>query len=287
MLSRHRPSPALLYLLIVSSSTSVLALQEQAFDCHVTIDSSKWDLTPLAGEHPASRTRLTPPTTTTDDVVLNLCEDLKGEQGENGDQCPSGTRCCLKQTNTKDGQNRITSVIPIAQTAYLNVSSSILPSPAKGLSLTMHGNSYPESGSSDSTPQSLQVNILCSETQELKFLGYDGSQLQLEWTHPAGCSTQDDGDGDKGDGGDDAGNSGESVGSGLGFFFGMLILALVAYLGLGAYYNYTTYGASGMDLIPHRDFWREVPYMLKDVVSHLCSTVRPRRTSSRGGYISV
>lgn len=37
----------------------------------------------------------------------------------------------------------------------------------------------------------------------------------------------------------------------------------------------------------HRDFWKEVPYMLSDVVSHLCSTVHPRRTSSRGGYISV
>ena len=36
----------------------------------------------------------------------------------------------------------------------------------------------------------------------------------------------------------------------------------------------------------HRDFWREVPYMLRDVVSHLCSTVRPRQ-SSRGGYIAV
>lgn len=37
----------------------------------------------------------------------------------------------------------------------------------------------------------------------------------------------------------------------------------------------------------HRDFWREVPYMFQDVISHLCSTVRPRQSSSRGGYISV
>jgi hypothetical protein len=105
------------------------------------------------------------------------------------------------------------------------------PAPSKGLSLTMHGDTYPEPGNSDSTPQSLQVNILCSETQESpKFLGYDGSQLQLEWSHPAGCSTQDNGDGEKGDGGDDAGNPGESVGSGLGFFFGMYVLLFQTFM---------------------------------------------------------
>lgn len=82
-----------------------------------------------------------------------------------------------------------------------------------------------------------------------------------------------------------------------------ILLAFIAYFGLGAYYNYSTYGARGMDLIPyvyafwltgdiseylsrHRDFWQEVPYMLKDVISHLCTSVHPRR-SSRGGYVAV
>lgn len=36
----------------------------------------------------------------------------------------------------------------------------------------------------------------------------------------------------------------------------------------------------------HRDFWREVPYMLRDVVDHLCTSFRPKY-NSRGGYISV
>lgn len=30
-----------------------------------------------------------------------------------------------------------------------------------------------------------------------------------------------------------------------------LLLAFVAYFALGAYYNYSTYGASGIDLIPY------------------------------------
>lgn len=83
-----------------------------------------------------------------------------------------------------------------------------------------------------------------------------------------------------------------------------ILLAFFAYFGLGAYYNYSTYGARGIDLIPwvhpllfiiqllikplarHRDFWQEVPYMLKDVISHFCTSVHPRR-SSRGGYVAV
>lgn len=36
----------------------------------------------------------------------------------------------------------------------------------------------------------------------------------------------------------------------------------------------------------HRDFWREVPYMLRDVLDHLCASFRPKH-SGRGGYISV
>lgn len=66
-----------------------------------------------------------------------------------------------------------------------------------------------------------------------------------------------------------------------------ILLAFASYFGIGAYYNYSTYGATGMDLIPHRDFWREVPYMLRDVFDHLCTSVKPRSSGSRGGYIAV
>jgi hypothetical protein len=83
-----------------------------------------------------------------------------------------------------------------------------------------------------------------------------------------------------------------------------MLLGVGAYFGIGMYYNYSTYGATGYDLIPfvlvcfrpvnvadedddsHRDFWREVPYMLRDVAAHLCSGVRSRPTS-RGGYVAV
>ena len=40
----------------------------------------------------------------------------------------------------------------------------------------------------------------------------------------------------------------------------------MAYLGIGMWYNYSHYGASGWDLVPHRHFWRELPYMVNDVL---------------------
>ncbi|KAJ7072307.1 autophagy-related protein 27-domain-containing protein [Mycena amicta] len=71
--------------------------------------------------------------------------------------------------------------------------------------------------------------------------------------------------------------------SSIGWFLLLLVLGFATYMGLGAYYQYSTYGAQGLDLIPHRDFWTELPVLLRDV---LCTAVRPRR-SSRGGYIAV
>lgn len=41
-----------------------------------------------------------------------------------------------------------------------------------------------------------------------------------------------------------------------------ILLAFLAYLGLGAYYNYSTYGASGMDLIPYVFF--SAPYIAQE-----------------------
>ena len=180
---------------------------------------------------------------------------------------------------------------------------------------------------SSSEPQTLRLTVQCDpdKTSDPKFISYDGSRVDVEWSSPAGCPSQrddDDDDDDKNDDKkqDDKAPNHESVGSGLGWFFLMCViylirsssslaftfnnsifLSLAAYFGVGAYYNYSTYGARGADLIPwvltifsvtfplcsrclprHRDFWKEVPYMLSDVVSHMCSNIRPRRASSRG-----
>jgi len=173
----------------------------------------------------------------------------------------------------------------MAQSSTLDplYSASLAP---KYLSVLFHGARYPLNTSG---PQVFNLTIFCDpqDTSEPKFIAYDGSRLDVEWSAPAGCPFKetDDNKDEETPPKDDTDK--EIVGSGIGWFFLVILLSFVAYLGLGAYYNYSTYGATGFDLIPHRDFWKEVPFMLSDVISHLCSNVRPRRTSSRGGYISV
>jgi hypothetical protein len=44
-----------------------------------------------------------------------------------------------------------------------------------------------------------------------------------------------------------------------------IICAILAYFVLGSYYNYSQYGATGLDMIPHRDLWRDVPYIIGDL----------------------
>ncbi|KAF7361873.1 Autophagy-related protein 27 [Mycena venus] len=280
-----------LFLLLLSFSIPVSAF-EDPFDCHFQVNNLKYDLNPLAGEHVVTRARETPPTREVDSVRISLCSDLERQKDvSDGDQCPSGTRVCLTKTNSKDGSDRIVSVVPIAQTSTLNPSYAPLSS-AKGVSILMHGGSYshPINTTTD-VEQSVNITLLCapdSDPSEPKFLSYDGVRLDLEWSSSAGCGFAAGEDEKNGESPGNGGSSGSGSLSSVGWFLLLLVVGFALYMGLGAYYNYSTYGASGIDLIPHREFFAEVPYMLRDVVSHLCSTVRPRRSSShRGGYIAV
>lgn len=55
----------------------------------------------------------TPPTTTLTSIQISLCQPLDKETGPASDQCPSGTRVCMKVTNEKkDEPDRLIQVIP-------------------------------------------------------------------------------------------------------------------------------------------------------------------------------
>jgi len=279
-----------LFLLLLSVPMIVASSFDESpsFNCHFQIDKLKYDLTSLVYEEPITRDRKIPPTLETDSVRLSLCSDLKSLDGvPEADQCPSGTRVCLTKINKKDGESdRVVSVIPIAQTSQLDPSYYPLSSP-KGVSLLLHGGVYPHPVNTTEAQQSVIITVLCEkEASPPEFVAYDGALLEIKWSGPAGCGSEGD-DGHENEG-DDPGNqkSGGSLSS-LGWFMLLLLLAFVAYMGLGAYYNMNTYGATGLDLIPHRDFWMEVPYLLKDVISHLCSVIRPRRTANHRGYHAV
>ncbi len=53
----------------------------EPFDCKVTLDDLKYDLTGIAGEHSVSRERDLPPTKMRDTLRFSLCADLKKQDG--------------------------------------------------------------------------------------------------------------------------------------------------------------------------------------------------------------
>ena len=64
-----------------------------------------------------------------------------------------------------------------------------------------------------------------------------------------------------------------------------LFLGIASYLIFGSWLNYNRYGARGWDLLPHGDTIRDVPYLFKDWIRKVVSTVQGG--GSRGGYSAV
>ncbi|KAH7339886.1 autophagy-related protein 27 [Rhizoctonia solani] len=242
-------------------------------NCEFNFGGVHYDLKLMNGEWTIGQDRPTPPTTMHDELRFNVCDNLKKLEGvSDGDQCAQGTRACFRTINEKPGEtSRVVSTIPVAQSSTKFTIDRLPSDRGKGIVLTMSAGSYPSDGGK---PQSFKLSLICvDKTEGPQFIGYDGSQVSAEWKAIEACGASKDpssGDADPG-------------GSSMGWFFFILLVIIVAYFALGAYHNYNQYGAAGWDLIPHRDFWRDVPYLIRDLVSHLFTSGR----SGRGGYTSV
>jgi autophagy-related protein 27 len=134
--------------------------------------------------------------------------------------------------------------------------------------MTLHGPPYPSSTTLEPAPQEFVLNLLCAtEVSEPEFKSYDGNRVVVEWSAPPGCSFRSEVPAEEGDKTPE--REVEAVGSGIGWFFLLfvfcfaskrdkslmwttprLLIVFASYFALGAYYNYTTYGATGVDLIP-------------------------------------
>ncbi|KZO95515.1 hypothetical protein CALVIDRAFT_537894 [Calocera viscosa TUFC12733] len=272
------------------------------WDCILSRERLHWDFTHLELST-ISYTQHNPPTSSTTEIEVDLCKALPAKDGvadvDQKVQCPSGTRVCLRTTNTKENEaDRITHVVPMAGDIATDSYTSSLNAEftggsednSKPLTLILHGPGYPPAPHPPSTPQSVSITFHCSDSDHSPtFTNYDYSKgvLYLDWKSKAGCAQKGavEAPPEGGDNGGGGGGGSRRRGSGIGWFFLVLLILIVAYFGLGAYYNYTQYGASGWDLLPHRDFWRDVPYLVRDITAHLCSAIRPG--GSRGGYTSV
>ncbi|KAI5803934.1 autophagy-related protein 27 [Geopyxis carbonaria] len=143
-----------------------------------------------------------------------------------------------------------------------------------------------------------EVDIPEEDKASLQFIAYDqpGSgvhTLRLKWLTKWACEEvvrdpkkgedgNKGGDGDNGDGGKADG------GSHWGFFTWIFIIAflgIAAYLIFGSWLNYNRYGERGWALLPHGDTIRDLPYLMKDFLRKIVSTIQGH--GGRGGYSAV
>ncbi|KAL7424398.1 type II membrane protein [Cryptotrichosporon argae] len=253
-----------------------------AFSCAVSTGPVTYDLDPLRGLRRASRESSTPPTRSEARVLLDLCAE-GGVGREDGvsdeDQCAPDTRVCLKLLNHKDSAPdpaRVTAVIPVWQddstVSYVPLGSR----GERGLTLSVVGPEYA------GDRQYLNFTLLCDRTAtdpEPTLESYSAGVLALQWATPDACprgTSSDEGGAVRGGGG--------GLWGFIKLVFWMLVLGLLLYFGIGMFYNHQQYSARGWDLVPHRDFWRELPALCRDVATHLLAGVGG---GGRGGYSSL
>ncbi|WWC91871.1 uncharacterized protein L201_006818 [Kwoniella dendrophila CBS 6074] len=260
------------------------------FSCSLTASSIPYDLSPLQGIREVSKDTATPPTTSEAKVKMELCEP-DGIGKEDGvadeDQCPPNTKVCLTLLNHKPSASdpdRVTAVIPIWPADIPDEDVFTTPmgkNGEQGLKIYVQGADYA------GVRQHLNLTLLCSQSDTAPnptFVSYTSGLVSLEWSTPDACPRSADSPTAPSNG--SSGKGGLSFWGFIKFIFWFSIIGLIAYFGIGIFYNHQQYSAKGWDLIPHRDFWREVPVLLQDLFAHLFAGLRGNN-SERGGYSSL
>ncbi|KAG2173145.1 hypothetical protein INT43_004518 [Umbelopsis isabellina] len=242
----------------------------------------------------------TPPTTTKTEITVNLCGPLSRPENANQDNCKDGTYVCRRIINVKEGNERVTEVQEIAGEIDGSVLNPSFTAPENEQDLSKNGVQYAitlNGGKVLDKTQSTKIVLECDTNGDKnanppagpEIKSYENGVLNLYWKTPFACASTEQSPGTPpSDGGNNGGSSGGGGGgmSGVGIFFLVVGLLIAAYFIGGAFYNYKQYNARGLDLIPHRDFWLDLPYLIKDLFSHLMESINSRRRAG-DGYVSV
>ncbi|KAM0789550.1 hypothetical protein ACM66B_000362 [Microbotryomycetes sp. NB124-2] len=278
---------------LLASLLSCAEAASSSYDCKQPLElgTARFDLSPLAGVHKWEVSSNTPPTVTKNVYTLSLCSPLPVTKGSD-DECPEGTNLCAQTWTTRQGyEDRIISVVPVSKLGtsdddrpraeYLDGSGKDVE---QGWVLKLGGGDY------NDVKQSAEIEMTCDDkaTETVPtFKDYDvkNGVMSLKWTTASACSTTSGNHPTppppKDDNGDsDSPKRNDSAGMGFfGWFFTLLFLGFVAYLVVGSYMNYSQYGATGFDALPHRDMWRDLPYVVADMFKG--------RGGSRSGYSAL
>ncbi|KAL0138954.1 LEM3/CDC50 family protein [Mucor lusitanicus] len=254
------------------------------------------DLSKLNNVFTISHEEKTPPTVTTTEVQVNLCDSLPVPNENAQDFCGKDTLICRRIIHTKGETKSVDYIQPIAENKDNTDFKPIKPEDDATKSgyqyiLSLNGGNWADKA------QSAQVFLECDESgskdkpSDPTVVSYNHDVLTLQWKTVFACATK--GSEKKPD--DDKKttpppsnpNDSEKKGmSGIGIFFTIVFVLAAVYFVGGAFYNFKMYNARGLDLIPHREFWFDLPYLIRDLFAHVVDSVMSHRRGT-GGYVAV
>ncbi|CAO1616255.1 unnamed protein product [Sympodiomycopsis kandeliae] len=275
----------LLPLAIIGSVAAVDLRSSKPLDCSqpLRLGDYAYDLSSLS-EIVSTESISTPPSTTRISLAINLCSPLSSS-GPAQDSCPANSRICLKMSNTKSGSSEesLNQIVPLHTSDYgFEVETSNSGSGDK-LEWTFYGPQY------GNRKQKVEIEMICDnkiKDERPKFRSYDllEGEAKIYWRSQYACpSTKKGSDSTSpSDGGSNQDTTKSS--SGWSLFTWLIIFAilgLIAYFIIGTYTNHQRYGTYE---IPHRDFWREAPYLVQDAGRHAWKSVSGQGSGGRGAY---
>lgn len=293
-------------------AASILGTSSASFNCVVDKDGAHYDLSALAGYHTVKSSFKTPPTESIFTWHINPCGALDESKIKNKDErCPEGTQICGVEKISFDGDDdKLAGVIPVCGDLDGNqgqVKTSKRES-GDGLTVQLSGGKW-----GDHKDLKATVEFVCTDDSGdgvLEFESWDEQELRLRWESKHACKRSGGGkdDDDKDKDGDKDGNKDKDGDkdddkdknkdgdkdskppreeSGWGFFTWLFIIAVIvfgAYVVFTAYVNYNRYGMTGVDVLPHSDTVRDLPFLIRDFINKIINTFAG---GSRGGYSAV
>lgn len=269
-----------------------MAVALAAASCEFTVGGKNYDLSSISGPKSVEYAIDTPPSKRKVEFVLDPCSSLKQDKKKPADeQCPDNTIVCglgyIQLPKEKDFV--LSEVMPFGNgpaPQYQPLSNG--EEGQEGLS-TSYGNPW------GSEKLDIEVNYICSDKEEGPKLDNVGLGLNnfysITWKTPAACvndgskpkqpvkepgKTPDNDDGDA--------SKGNPSWGWFTWLFIISVLGVAVYIIGNAWINYDRYGNAGVDLLPHADSLRDIPYLIRDLIAKVVGTFTG---SSRTGYSAV
>ncbi|VVT57383.1 uncharacterized protein SAPINGB_P005668 [Magnusiomyces paraingens] len=297
------------YILLLLAITSQVVLA--TLNCDIHVDGVSFNLAPLQGTYQINSTISTPPSTNDFTWLFDPCASIIRENDKLpfSSECPDGSQICGIQRVMLPGSDPLlVSIIPVAgdfdgkQTgARIELIKEENSEKSKGLRVSLKGSSWGES-----TQLQGIIEFICpasdgkNDISSLpKYVSWDLNSLRLTWTTKYACENAitEPGNGDhKGDNKDDNNkgdddsdkNSDNDESKSWGWFTWLFIIGVLGsatYIIAGSWINYNRYGLSGVDILPHADLLRDLPFLIRDVIRKIAGTFSAG--NSRGGYSAV